>query len=72
MKTIQNNDKIKVDTFDLVQAIIQGQKFQKLSDEDMDLLMLHYETNLRNDIRKKRYSSTVRVTDLVKNVMNAV
>lgn len=72
MKATQNNGTIKVDTFDLIQAILKAQKFQKVSLEEANLLMQHYETNLQNDIRKKRYSSTVEVTDSVRNVMNAV
>lgn len=67
-----NNGTIKVDTFELIQAILKAQKFQKVSEEDANLLMQHYEMNLQNDIRKRRYSSTIEVTDTVRNVMNAV
>ena len=71
MKTT-NNGTIKIDTFELIQAILKAQKFQKVSEEDANLLMKHYEMNLQNDIRKRRYSSTIEVTDSVRNVMNAV
>lgn len=67
---MRTNNTIKVDTFDMIQAILRLKKSSDCANKEYELLMECYEKSLKDDIRRKKYSSKIFVPIQIKNIID--